>query len=426
MMIVKRPPEPITRFPRLSFVPRRGGIAPPGTNTWLLRQKNLHLSFLSNDLRCCRSRHALEGGDGGRGGWQGPGGSGDGDGRESPPPLTLHWLFLLAVRITGLLWSLAYARGLLESLYDNHRLRICQRLDEAEAGRAEIAAEIAQRRSSSSSASPATSSRPTVSIVIPTLNEAKSLPSTLTTLRLLDPPPLEVVVVDGGSTDGTVTCARRGGARVVEIKPPTPPRRSIQLTAGARAARGDVILMLHADTLVPRDMVSLCQRSLHPYDVGTVVTGFTSLITTPKKTYWALSLHNILKTYYLPGILRPRAFARGLRILFGDQAMCVRRDHLLGVGGLDPRLPIMEDADLCVRLHEAGILNDTRLRGVRGKGKLRSRFVETSGRRVERLGNVKATVVHVVIGAAWALGAPPYVLRSLCEQIYRNDVGVAR
>ena len=67
-----------------------------------------------------------------------------------------------------------------------------------------------------------------------------------------------------------------------------------------------------------------------------------------------MSAHNVAKTFYAPLLFRPLSFARGLRVLFGDQAMFVRAEEFRRVGGFDEALPIMEDADLCVRLHDAG------------------------------------------------------------------------
>lgn len=64
-----------------------------------------------------------------------------------------------------------------------------------------------------------------------------------------------------------------------------------------------------------------------------------------------LSLHNVVKSFYLPMLFRPAGFAQGLRVLFGDQVIFCRRKAFEAVGGYDATLPIMEDADLCVRLH---------------------------------------------------------------------------
>ena len=71
-------------------------------------------------------------------------------------------------------------------------------------------------------------------------------------------------------------------------------------------------------------------------------------------TRWGISLHNYLKTFYAPLIFRPHLFFKGLRILFGDQVIFCRRTDFWKVGGFDTNQPIMEDADLCLKLIKYG------------------------------------------------------------------------
>ena len=84
-----------------------------------------------------------------------------------------------------------------------------------------------------------------ISVVVPTLNEQEHLPATLTRVALA--PGDELIVVDGGSTDNTVAIARQFTSYVLI----SPPGRALQMNHGARQARGDVLLFLHADTLLP-------------------------------------------------------------------------------------------------------------------------------------------------------------------------------
>lgn len=67
-----------------------------------------------------------------------------------------------------------------------------------------------------------------------------------------------------------------------------------------------------------------------------------------------MSGHNFIKTWYAPLLFRPASYMRGLRLLFGDQAMCVRRSDFEAVGRFDAGVPIMEDAQLCLDMHMAG------------------------------------------------------------------------
>ena len=323
----------------------------------------------------------------------------------------------------------------------------------------------------------------TVSVVVPALNEEAVIGSTLKHLASLDPQPLEVIVAVGDSSDGTASIAESHGAVVVANGARG---RSRQMNAGALRANGDVLIFLHADTQLPTDAVNVARRQLcaGKRTERTVLGGFVSLITVPErdKTYWFLSTHNVAKTFYTVLAFRPKSFALGLRCLFGDQAMFCRRRDFEYVGGFDENLPIMEDADLCVRMHTAGPcpldagegrttaagsttgsasgegFTPPRLRSPgkwidngappkghdeardgaferfvkrevepavdwfdRGRVVLVNRVVTTSGRRIEDLGgNLKATFVHFLIGFSWYLGASPERMVEIYNKYYSD------
>ncbi|WOD39412.1 TIGR04283 family arsenosugar biosynthesis glycosyltransferase [Nodosilinea sp. E11] len=244
-----------------------------------------------------------------------------------------------------------------------------------------------------------------VSIIIPTWNEASCLGRTLSSLQTLNPPPQEVVVVDGGSTDDTVAIARTYSDRLplTVMQAPTP-GRSVQMNLGARAAQGDVLCFLHADTLVPDDLVDLLQGTL--LNPAIACGGFISLMTGPVSIRWGISLHNALKTYYAPLLFRPHLFfARGLRLLFGDQVMFCRRADFFACGGFDPALPIMEEADLCLKLCRRG-----RIRQI-------NRVVQSSDRRVAAWGALKANAIYLMIGLLWGLGVSATTLKRFYEEV---------
>ena len=88
-----------------------------------------------------------------------------------------------------------------------------------------------------------------LSIIVPMLNEAAALPGLLAQLARWRTRGCEVVVVDGGSTDGSATMARAAGFTVVDAER----GRARQMNAGAALARGEVLLFLHADTQLPAD-----------------------------------------------------------------------------------------------------------------------------------------------------------------------------
>ena len=129
-----------------------------------------------------------------------------------------------------------------------------------------------------------------VSIVIPMLNEAEALPRLARTLSVLEPKPFEIIAVDGGSEDASVTLAEAAGWRVVHA----PKGRAIQINHGVEAATGEIICILHADTLLPDDAVAVMARAMA--DPKTALAGFTPLICGPDKVRWGTSFHNWIKT----------------------------------------------------------------------------------------------------------------------------------
>lgn len=197
------------------------------------------------------------------------------------------------------------------------------------------------------------------------------------------------------------------------------------------AAPPSALLFLHADSRLPPDAVSLVRAALARR--GVLGGGFCSLIESGERTWWLQSLHNVLKAHYLPLLLRPRSHFAGLRVLFGDQAMFARTDAFERVGGFDASVPIMEDADMCLKLHAAGpppwsrppdaspgrAVRPRPLRAApRGRLLLINRCVATDGRRFERWGNGRATLIHYLIGIAWYAGASGERMRQLYERVY--------
>ncbi len=239
-----------------------------------------------------------------------------------------------------------------------------------------------------------------VSIIIPTLNEENCLGRSLRHLSILDPPPWEVLVVDGGSEDETIAIAHKLGARVLSANQCG---RSLQMNLGAEAATGDILCFLHADTLVPDDLVAVIEETLADRTVAG--GGFISLMTGSQTTRWGISLHNYLKTYYAPLLFRPHLFFKGLRLLFGDQVMFCRRQDFWECGGFDSALPILEEGDLCLKLVRRG-----RIRQV-------NRIVQSSDRRVARWGSLKATAIYLYIGFLWGLGVSATYLKRFYEDI---------
>ena len=240
-----------------------------------------------------------------------------------------------------------------------------------------------------------------VSIIIPVLNEASCLGRALRHLDILEPAAAEVIVVDGGSTDDTIAIAKEQGAKVIFSERPG---RSVQMNLGAKKATGDILCFLHGDTRVPDDVVNLMDMTLTNLDIA--CGGFISVMAGPHITRWGISLHNTVKTYYTALLFRPYGYFRnGLRILFGDQVMFCRRSDFWACGGFDESLPIMEDADLCLKLSKLGRICQV------------NRLVQSSDRRVAKWGPLKANFIYLAIGFLWGMGAPGSWLKQFYEDI---------
>lgn len=175
---------------------------------------------------------------------------------------------------------------------------------------------------------------PSVSIVVPVLNEAAVIGACLRRLRH-DFADCDLVVVDGGSTDRTVAIAEPV-ARVLRAQP----CRASQLNAGATASAGEILWFVHADTVVAPEALVQLRAAL--VDAETVGGGLSLGFDTPDRGLRALARMSNLR-------------ARRLHQVYGDQAMFVRRSVFEELGGFAP-LPLMEDLDLSRRLHNRGRL----------------------------------------------------------------------
>ena len=226
-----------------------------------------------------------------------------------------------------------------------------------------------------------------VAIVIPTLDEAMTLPRLARLLAALDPPPDEVVVVDGGSSDGSAAIARELGFSVIEHHEQG---RSRQINRGVDWVASPIVCVLHADTQPPDDMIAVIRRTLA--DPKVALAGFTPLLSGSDKVRWVTSFHNWIKTWYAPLLFRPHLFFRGVRLLFGDHAMFFRRADFLAVGGCNPGMSVMEEADLCVKMARFG------------RVRLVNRVILTSDRRVAAWGEWKANWIYLTVGIRWAMG----------------------
>lgn len=242
---------------------------------------------------------------------------------------------------------------------------------------------------------------PKVSIIIPTLNEEKILPDLFDNLENLHPKPFEIIFVDGPSKDETACMIQKKGYDLIRM---VAKGRALQMNEGAYRANGDLIVFLHADTLVPKKLVSIVSEVLLNKQI--TLGGFTSIMCGNGKNRYFVSVQNYIKTYLGAFFYNPiRCVCFGFRLLFGDQVMFCRKADFIAVGGFDINLPIMEDSDLCFRINKLGAIKQIKEK------------VYSSDRRVENLGMIRAYMRYLKIYLFWRMGASPIWLKAQYEDI---------
>ena len=212
-----------------------------------------------------------------------------------------------------------------------------------------------------------------ISIIIPVLNEALAISTVIQ--RLADAANIEVIVVDGGSQDETVNIAKSFDIKVIC----TTPSRASQMNAGAAIAKGDILLFLHGDTILPTNFDTLIRQALQ--DTQIMAGAFELRIDSERRGVRLIERMVNLRSHFLS-------------MPYGDQAIFVKASVFQDIGGF-PNLPIMEDFEL--------------IRCLRQQGKIAiiSAPVITSGRRWEKLGVVKTTLINQLIVAGYFIGIPP-------------------
>jgi hypothetical protein len=218
--------------------------------------------------------------------------------------------------------------------------------------------------------SAADASAPRISVIIPAYNEADCVGEAIASAK--KGMRAEIIVVDGGSDDETVETAKATGARVMIA----PRGRGSQMNAGAAAAKNDMLLFLHADTILPDNYDEHVLGTLAGPDV---VGGAFRLGIASHKT----SLRRIEKL--------ANWRSRRLRIPYGDQAIFVRADVFRALGGF-PTIPIMEDFEFARRLRRLG------------KIALVPATAQTSPRRWLELGVLRTTMLNRAVITAYFAG----------------------
>ena len=171
-----------------------------------------------------------------------------------------------------------------------------------------------------------------VSIIVPIFNEGEGIKAFLQPLQAYRAVGHQVIVVDGGSRDESVALATPLADKVFL----SPPGRALQMNAGVEVADGELLLFLHADTVLPENALLLLSRAIAEYDWGRFDVRLSGS-------------HRLLRV--IEWMMNWRSRLTG--VATGDQAIFIRRELFIAVGGF-PSQPLMEDVAMSKLLRKHG------------------------------------------------------------------------
>ena len=216
-----------------------------------------------------------------------------------------------------------------------------------------------------------------ISVIIPALNEAGNLDNTISNVHN-NGEFKEIILVDGGSSDDTVEIAKSMGIKVLESSPP----RSKQMNIGYQKSKGDILLFLHCDTLLPYGYDKLiCQTLAKP---GVVAGAFE--LSVDSSSFW-IDLIVKLSNFR----------SRKMQLPYGDQAIFIEASIFKKIG-MFSEISIMEDFEIIRRLRSQGKI------GIVPKP------VITSARRWIRLGVLQTTIINQFMILGYLIGIDSKIL----------------
>ncbi|MFD2531434.1 TIGR04283 family arsenosugar biosynthesis glycosyltransferase [Gracilimonas halophila] len=228
-----------------------------------------------------------------------------------------------------------------------------------------------------------------ISIVIPAYNEEKNIGKLIAYLNEVTiPHKVEIIIVDGGSSDRTAAEAEKAGAKVLRS---LKKGRGRQMNLGAEQAKGDVLYFLHSDTFPPETFIddislelekrSSCGCFRLQFDIDHKVLNFYSWF-----TRFDIDLFR-----------------------FGDQSLFVKRDLFQKIGGFNESLIVMEDQEIVSRLKDHAQFT------------IIPKPVHTSARKYERVGVFKLQIIFGLILSLFYIGASQEMLLHFYQNVLRTE-----
>lgn len=216
-----------------------------------------------------------------------------------------------------------------------------------------------------------------ISIIIPVFQEADHINHCLQPLLKL--PDAELVVIDGAPDQDTLAAIT--SPRVLALT--SAPGRGVQMNCGAARAKGEILLFLHADTILPPNALDLIRRALRNPDL--CGGAFQLRYASPRPIMTAIAALANLRSNLT-------------RVPYGDQALFLRTKVFQDLGGF-ASVPIMEDLELMTRLRRCGL-----------RIKILPEAILTSARRHEREGAIRCTLRNLLLRLLYHLGLSPRLL----------------
>lgn len=217
-----------------------------------------------------------------------------------------------------------------------------------------------------------------ISVIIPTLNEAGQIGSLLDTLYQVED--LEIIVVDGGSSDDTLEIVKQYSlTKCLQ----SDRGRGLQMNQGAQHAKGEILFFLHADSTIHISSFSTIRTCLQDPEIGagTLCLSFDSGNPILQLLSWFTRINHPL-------------------FIYGDQGLFIRKNLFQGIGGF-ANIPFMEDIDILAKIRK-----DSQL------VKLKEEII-TSARRFERKGVMKQILLNIFLLSAFHMGVSPHKLSGL-------------